>query len=372
MSLLRRVPPPGPREKPSGWPARRFPKTVLQRLSRQTVCLLLPLAIVMSGCASRSPTAVPAAPVPLVDPPRRAGRPLVMIAMPDSASFHTVRKTLVDELADDFDVATDIIQPTTTAEQLRARLETSGAAVVVLMDNPTIKLYRAAQAASTPGQAPVPPAVAVMASFLEEASARLPNVSGVAYEVPAVTAFVNLRSLIDRPIRRVGVVHRPVFERFMERQTSLAAREQIELVPIEVSAKPRAEEVRAALRRLRRSENIDALWVLNDNQLLRNGAFLASAWRPEVAAMGVPVIVGIPALVGHEAQFGTFAVVPDLEALGVQAANLVYDVAENGWKATGIAVEPPISTMTIGNMRELRQRFGLREDGARRIDRRVE
>ncbi|HEY0715370.1 MAG TPA: hypothetical protein VGF45_22000, partial [Polyangia bacterium] len=199
-----------------------------------------------------------------------------------------------------------------------------------------------------------------------------PNLSGVAYEVPGVTAFVNLRAVIDRPIQRVGVVHRPVFQPFLERQRALAAREQIELVTAAVSANPRPDEVRSALKQLRRSGQIDALWVLNDNQLLRNAAFLAAAWRPEVAAMDVPVIVGIPALVAHEAQFGTFAVVPDLDALGVQAANLVFEVAANGWKAQGIAVEPPISIVTIGNMRELRQRFGLREDGATRIDRRVD
>ncbi|HEY0707782.1 MAG TPA: hypothetical protein VGG33_13345 [Polyangia bacterium] len=338
----------------------------------RAACLVLPLAIVLSGCAGFFSSPPPPTPAPLVDPPRRAGRPLVLIAMPDSASFHTVRRTLIDEVKSDFDVETEIIKAGTTPIQLRDRLQSSGAAAVVLMDNPTIKLYRACQAAVPPGQPPVPAAVVVMASFLEEASARLPNVSGVAYEVPAVTALVNLRAIIDRPIRRVGVVHRPVFQRFLARQTELAAREQIELVPVAVSAHPSAEEIRAALRQLRRSAQIDALWVLNDNQLLRNAAFLAAAWRPELAAMDVPVIVGTPALVGHEAQFGTFAVVPDLDALGVQAANLVFEVAENGWKASGISVEPPISTVTIGNMRQLRQRFGLREDGATRIDRRID
>ena len=48
-----------------------------------------------------------------------------------------------------------------------------------------------------------------MTSLLEEASARLKNITGIAYEVPGVTAFVNLRMVVSTPINRIGVVFRP-------------------------------------------------------------------------------------------------------------------------------------------------------------------
>jgi hypothetical protein len=167
-------------------------------------------------------------------------------------------------------------------------------------------------------------------------------------------------------------VHRASFRRFMERQRALAAKEEITLVPVEVSTQPTAGEVRGALRSLRETGKIDALWVLNDSGLLKDAQFLESVWRPELGALGVPVVVGVPTLVTAQAQLGNFAVLPDLEAMGVQAANVLFEISESGWAAGGHPVELPIATVTVGNVRQLEQRFGLKPGAAGRIDRVVE
>lgn len=350
-----------------GWVRRR---TAIARL---TAVAALAAAVALPACAGWLSTGRTPAP-PLVDPPRRAGKPLVMVAMPDSPPFATVRRSLVSELGKDFDVVTRVVDAKTTDAQFRADLEGSGAAGVVLMDNRTVKLYRAYQAAraTAPAAGPSVPAVVTMASFLEELQPEVPNSTGVAYEVPGVTAFVRLRDIVKTPVRRVGVIHRPVFRQFIARQSALAAKEQIELLPVPVSANPDPKEVQAALRRLKSGPKIDALWILNDNRLLQNGEFLETAWRSGAAALDVPVVVGIAALCSEEAQLGTFAVVPDLEALGVQTANLVFELAERRWNAAGMTVELPISTVTVGNIREIRHRFGLRDGALQQIDSVVE
>lgn len=329
------------------------------------------LALGTLACATSAPpiVATPAA-APIADPPRRPGRPLALVVMPDSDAFRSVRRALVNEIKNDLDVKTRVIDAKTSAAEFAAEVDASGAALLVLMDNPTVRLYRAYQN-SRKDRAAVIPAVVVMSSFLEELRAELTNASGVAYEVPGVTAFVQLRSVIQRPVRRVGVVHRPAFAPFLERQKLLASKEQITLVPARVPADPTPADVQQALASLRGAD-IDALWVLNDNGLLRDADFLQSAWRSEIAAMEIPVVVGVPTLVTPEARFGTFAVLPDLDALGVQAGNVILDVAENDWQARDHAVELPISTLTWVNMRQLRERFGLREGAPRRIDRALE
>ena len=93
----------------------------------------------------------------------------------------------------------------------------------------------------------MPPAVVSMTPFFIEELRRIRNTTGVAYEIPGVTAFVKLRSVIARPLRKVAVVHRPRFRQFIDRQRRLAAKEDIELQPLEVGADPTAAEVRAAL-----------------------------------------------------------------------------------------------------------------------------
>jgi hypothetical protein len=331
------------------------------------------LLLALAGCRAALPVEAPLARpalAALVDPPRRPGKPLIFIAMPDSAPFQVVRRSLVAELQEDFDIASTVVTPRTQLSDLARQIETLQPRAVVVMDNPVLAMYRH-YAESCPIDRPAPPSVAVMTSFLEDLP-DLERTTGIAYEVPGVTAFVQLRSVIARPVRKVAVLYRPRFSGFIARQGQLAAREQITLVPVAVSAEPTAAEVRAALRRARDTTEMDALWVLNDNGLLRNAAFLKEAWRPEIAGLGVPVVVGLSSLVSAEARFGTFAVVPDHEALGVQTSQLIFKLADSGWQPDQHPIELPISTVTIANLRRLQQQFGLRAGAEDRVDKVVE
>jgi hypothetical protein len=322
-----------------------------------------------TGLPADPPLARPAT-AALIDPPVRTGRPLIVIAMPDSPPFHVVRKSLVDELQQDFNIASTLISARTQLSDFARQIETLQPKAVVVMDNPVLALYRR-YAESCPPARPAPPAVAVMTSFLEDLR-NLERTTGIAYEVPGVTTFVQLRSVIARPVRRVAVLFRPRFAGFIARQAALAAREQITLVPVPVNAEPTASEVRSALRGAQASARMDALWVLNDNSLLRNAAFLEEAWRPEISRLGVPVVVGLSSLVAADARFGTFAVVPDHEALGVQTSQLIFKLADGGWQPDQHPIEPPISTVTIANLRRLQQEFGLQPGAAERVDKVVE
>jgi hypothetical protein len=131
------------------------------------------------------------------------------------------------------------------------------------------------------------------------------------------------------------------------------------------------EDVRQALLSFK-SAGVDALWILNDNRLLGDGDFLQAGWRGAIEDLGVPVIVGVPALVKPELQFGTLAVLPDLGALGVQTANLLLDVAASKWEAKRWPVQLPVSTLTFVNMQQARQRYRLRPGALERIDRKIE
>jgi hypothetical protein len=329
--------------------------------------LLIALLAALASCRGRLPSdpLMPAGP-PVSDPPRRPGRPLLFIAMPDSPPFRVVRQSMVEELQEDFDIATLLVGPGIDLARFAEPIGNLQPRAVVVMDNPVLALYRGFAERASP-ERPAPPAVVVMTSFLEELR-NMPSTTGIAYEVPGVTAFVQLRSVISQPVRRVAVLYRPRFRRFIERQSQLAAKEQITLVPLEVADTATAGDVRAVLRQAREVSQMDALWVLNDNGLLRDAQFLSNAWRPEIGTLRVPVVVGLSSLVESEAQFGTFAVVPDHEALGVQSAQLIFKLADAGWPRRH-PIEPPFSTVTIANLPRLEKLFGLRPGAAERVDR---
>jgi hypothetical protein len=113
---------------------------------------------------------------------------------------------------------------------------------------------------------------------------------------------------------------------------------------------------------------VDALWVLKDQVLLQDETFVTLGWRPGIAALGVPVVVGAAELVTPAAHFGTLALLPDLEPLGVQAANLLFEIADSDWSTEDHPIEPPVSTITVLNARQARAQFGLVPGSLSRVD----
>ena len=323
----------------------------------------------LTACATSEAVGRPdqtAKPV-IEDPPGRPGGRTLFIAMPDSRDFLDARRGLVTEIKKDFNVTTFVVTPTTTVDDFAAALEKSTPVCLVLMNNTTLALFQKYQARL--GGRATPPAVVLMTSFLEEASSRLKRITGIAYEVPAVTGFINLRMVITSRIDRVGVIFRPALGRFVERQKALAVREGIEIVPMAVPADASAEQLRSALRTLGARGKVDALWLLNDNALIRDGAFIAATWRPVLQDINLPLLVGVPNLVDPAEPFGTLSVVPDHESLGLQAANLIFDLADNDWNVSDHAIELPLSVKTVVDVKQVREHFGLRPDALQHVDR---
>jgi hypothetical protein len=310
---------------------------------------------------TRQPT-----PGPLQDAPRRPGKPLVFLAMPDNETTRTVRTALIVEIKRDFDVRTLVVDQRTT--DIGPDLERSRPACVMLIEDAAVRLYAKHLEKRRRGT-PTPPVVVIMSSYFDTIAGQLANATGVSNEIPAVTYLVNLRSLITRPVNKVGVVHRPTFRTFIERQRVLAEGEQITIIPVEVSDQPSAEELRGALHKLGQA-GVDSLWIMNDNDLLTEDRL--RVFRAEAEALHLPVAVGRPSLVSTEAHLGTMAVLPDLGPLGVQAANLLFDISENDWSTDANPVELPISTVTVVNMRQVKAGFALQPGATDRIDKVIE
>jgi putative ABC transport system substrate-binding protein len=198
--------------------------------------------------------------------------------------------------------------------------------------------------------------------------ARLRRATGITYEVPGVIAFVNLRSVIRAPVVRVGVIYRPAFRKFVARETALAAKEHVELISVSVPTDVTAAELRDALHGLAEKSKVDAVWMLNDDALVRSPEFVDDAWRAELSEAKLPLIVGVPNLVEPSSPLATLAVVPDHEALGLQAANLLFDLSESSWQVERFPLEVPLSVRTVVDLRLVRATFGLRPEALKHID----
>jgi hypothetical protein len=331
-------------------------------------------SLALLGCAGPGGGGqnVPIAPTQaIIDPAPRPGAPVVLIAMPASSEFLDVRRTLVAEIRKNFNVSTYLVAPSTSSKDFGDEIAKVAPTCVVVMNNATVNLLREVQHARA-GTGPFPPTVVVMSSFLEEVRPTLTNATGIAYEVPGVTAFINLRSISRAPLKRVGVVYRPLFRSFIERQERLAAREQIELVKTELPKDFSADQLRVALQTLLVEKHVDALWMLNDNGLIRSREFLDQSWRAVLRDTRVPLIVGVPNLIDAQSPLGSIAVVPDYDALGLQTANLIFDLSSESWQAQAHDVELPLSVKTVVDVKQVSGTVGLKDDALRHIDKVVE
>src|SRR5204863_7564762 len=125
--------------------------------------------------------------------------------------------------------------------------------------------------------------------------------------------------------------------------------------------------LRYALRELK--QRCDASWILNDDHLLSQ-RLIAEGWLPGLNERPYkPAIVGAASLVSPGQSFGTFAVLPDHTALGVQTASLVFDIADAGFSLeNGDDVALPVSTTTTVDLIQARERFALRQDALEHVD----
>lgn len=327
-------------------------------------------AAMFDGCVHRSSVSdqhVANEPAELQQPKRREGVDAVLILIPDTKSFHEVLVSLNDELVQDLDVFTHIITLETTVEEIDRKIQEIKPSCLVLMNNQTVKLYKEYQD-SKPKQTQFPPSILVMTSYLGQIYKNIKGATGIAYEIPEVTVFVKLRTFLDRPISKVGVVYRTPFKNYLKDQALYAKREKIDTVAINVGQNPTPSDVKNAIQILKEKHNIDALWVLNDNVLLAGEKMIQSGWLKGLDDNEIPVVVGVENLVNKDIHFGAFAMVPDHGALGVQAANIVYEIYDNGWKLGKRNIEQPLSVKTIADIVLVRNKLQFREDMIGSID----
>jgi hypothetical protein len=341
-------------------------------LNRRDFLYLLPGAMGFAACASMR-TSVLSTGGALVEidtstPPGTA-QGTILVAMPETAQTKEVWASLRDELGNDYRLVAIRVDGPSAWPAMAEALRRHKPSAIVLMNNPTVAAYRLYQDQSADKS--FPPAVVIMTSFLDGHSTHIANATGISYEVPLITVVTNLRQVVATPIEKVGVVVRAPLQGYVARQAALAQREQIRVVAQEIGADPNSSELKWALSRLK--QQVDALWVLNDDRLL-TPRLIADGWLPSLNEKPYFLtMVGVAALVSPAQSFGTFAVLPDHAALGVQAANMIFDLAEQSWTLPADAqVQLPLSVITMLDGNQARRRLALRDHAAQKVDRVLE
>lgn len=292
--------------------------------------------------------------------------------------FETVIQAMVNDLKEDFIftvIHTDGSRPETLAKALDSAPSPK---LAVLLGNTSVKIYKDYQkkqiALHANGQQkdynPIP-SVALLGLQLDQEIKDLENATGILYEVPMVTAAVKLRTIMGGKLQRIGVVHRPIMQNYVTLNAKIGTLEDFELVAERVTARTSASDLKRALKQLSKRD-VDAIWVLNDSQLL-TPRMVRSSWIKQFMRMRIPVIVGAPNLVNATLPMGVLSVHPDLEALGLQASNMILEIKRRDWDASEFMIQHPLSVSTKFNFGLSKQwRIPIDEKSLQEIDELIE
>lgn len=296
---------------------------------------------------------------------RDPAKDTVLILLPEEERVLSLVDSLRHELEADFNVRLEPVTPKTSEWDIEGLVANHEPKVVVLLNNPTVHLYSSWAAKKRS----CPISLILMSSFAGELVNTVPNSTAISWEVPIATSVQGLRGLGLR-VSRVGVLYRRAFSQQIEHERELARPEKADFIVQELGDHPSSRELKAAIVRLRRSK-VDALWIPNDNGLLRP-EFLTQVWAPYLQHFGSPVIVGVPTLVRGDLRLGSYATSPDLAALGVQAADRIYDISDAGWQLPARrTAEAPLSVKSYLSLRAVDD-FGISKEGLGRVDYLVE
>jgi hypothetical protein len=276
------------------------------------------------------------------------GLDTALVLTAQGQAFSEVVSGISGDLEEDLNFEVYVIGKGSKVSEIQAQINKHKPKIIILVENSAINLYAKYQKANP--NISFPPSVAVAALFVDRFISKLKNATGIRYEIPAVTSIVNMRSVLSKKIKRVGVVHRKWMSSLIEENAKYCASEGIELVAIEIPNKGKKlhKKLKSGLKSLV-SKKVDAIWVLNDNVLL-NGNMIRAAWLPTIGKAKLPVIVGIKPMLSTKLNFGSFAIVPDHYALGVQAASIIGEIMDENWEIGDRDIEQPVSVKKVVNV----------------------
>ena len=125
--------------------------------------------------------------------------------------FKKTIRSISEDLGDELNIFRMILNNDTTPAKITDKIKSVYPKLVVLMDNKSIALFKKYQD-KLPAQSFFIPSISLMAINIEMATRELKNSYGISYEIPIVTSLVNLRSILDKPIKKVGIIHRQFFK----------------------------------------------------------------------------------------------------------------------------------------------------------------
>lgn len=288
----------------------------------------------------------------------------ILVIRPEGQNYEQAYQAFRTEVQIDFPIEQMIVDENSDTKDVFFKIGTVNPKLVVLMDNLSIYLYQ--QYLDTVDSLPIP-SISLMAVFVDKELEKLKRAVGIRYEVPMVLSMISLRRVLNKSINRIGVIYAQWMRPMIEKNEAHCRREGINLVKFEISEKGSVKkELKRAIKQMKKWD-IDAMWIPNDSTLI-NAKTFKSVWMPFAKRFRPPICVGVESLVQPGTQFGSFAAIPDNTEMGIQLADLLYELKGNDWVILQNKAYEPRSVNKILNFRKMAKYHQISMKNLARID----
>lgn len=279
--------------------------------------------------------------------------------------FEQFEKTIVEILGSQYKVHTFVLEDHMKYSSFLSFVRSKRLKMLVLMDNAAVKFGKRLSFESDKNLSDLP-SVSAMGLNLKEQLRGFRSMSGVAYEVPALTNLINFRNLLkDKKLTNVLTVYRhSVFSNMMRDAQMQLNREGINLIGLDASSL-RGDELTFFLERylsdLYYGNKIDAVLVMADNVLISRENF-STVWINKARSLNIPFICGVKSLVAEDLDFCSYASYPDHVELANQVSQQIFSIIEEGANPEELGVEYILSVKEVVNLPLLKSKSVLLND----------
>ena len=273
----------------------------------------------------------------------------VMVYRVDQPSFTEAYKGIADELREKYKVIDESIDDkmSLSYDDFKSRVLASHPNVLVVMENRLVN-HAAQLAVDVDPQVQAIKIVVSMGINLKKAIKGIPKMCGIGYEVAPFSIISNLNQVIEKPARSVLIIYRKsVFQDYVTDAIRQLERAGIKVIAVDaelsgVESGDIESFIKKNLSDLSKKDEVDAILVMGDNGLVNKKTM--PLWIKASQKVNKPFVTGIDQLVNKKMDFCAFATSPNHYEMGVQIAQLVSQILEDGANVDALGVEYPVRT----------------------------
>ncbi len=273
----------------------------------------------------------------------------ILAIMPSEGAFLTVLEGIRSELGSAYKIDIMDVNKTSKAEAAVQRCHEIHCRALILMDSKAISLARGMEALDSNNILAMPK-FSMMTLLAGTITKDLHNVAGINFEIPGYTLVTHFRIISQKDFTKVGVFYRKKFSTVVEEAKKLLIKEQIMLKSVcldcdkqeQITEADALKVMKNSFEKMVKEDKVEVFWMMADNVII-NSSSVIDFWLAKVKGNKIPVIAPLENMASARIGAAIFTADPDYMQLGIQAANEITQVFEEGHSTKEIGFEATIS-----------------------------